>query len=70
MKGGAAAGQCVSLPLLCSQADGNKIEYRVWNPFRSKIAAGILGGLANIHIGPGKKVRACLFPAAASHPPT
>ncbi|KAF9943594.1 Small subunit processome complex component, partial [Mortierella alpina] len=23
--------------------DGAKIEYRVWNPFRSKIAAGVLG---------------------------
>jgi len=27
-----------------------KIEYRVWNPFRSKLAAGILGGLDNIHV--------------------
>jgi rRNA 2'-O-methyltransferase fibrillarin len=37
-------------------ADGVKVEYRVWNPFRSKLAAGILGGIDNIHIGPGKKV--------------
>ncbi|KAF9944027.1 fibrillarin, partial [Modicella reniformis] len=37
-------------------ADGIKVEYRVWNPFRSKIAAGILGGVDNIHIAPGKKV--------------
>lgn len=37
-------------------ADGTKVEYRVWNPFRSKIAAGILGGVDNIHIAPGKKV--------------
>lgn len=22
----------------------NKVEYRVWNPFRSKVAAAILGG--------------------------
>lgn len=38
--------------------DGNpvKLEYRVWNPFRSKIAAAILGGIDNIHIAPGKKV--------------
>ncbi|CAO3567988.1 unnamed protein product [Mortierella alpina] len=36
--------------------DGAKIEYRVWNPFRSKIAAGVLGGVDNIHIAPGKKV--------------
>ena len=37
-------------------ADQPKVEYRVWNPFRSKLAAGILGGVDNIHIGPGKKV--------------
>ncbi len=37
-------------------ADGQKIEYRVWNPFRSKLAAGILGGVDKIHIAPGKKV--------------
>ncbi len=36
--------------------DGTKTEYRVWNPFRSKLAAGILGGIDNIHIAPGKKV--------------
>lgn len=36
--------------------EGGKVEYRVWNPFRSKLAAGILGGIDNIHIGPGKKV--------------
>lgn len=40
-----------------------KIEYRVWNPFRSKLAAGILGGLDEIHIAPGKKV---LYLGAAS----
>jgi len=40
-----------------------KIEYRVWNPFRSKLAAGILGGLDAIHIAPGKKV---LYLGAAS----
>jgi rRNA 2'-O-methyltransferase fibrillarin len=39
-------------------ADGatSKIEYRVWNPFRSKIAAAILGGVDNIWMGPGSKV--------------
>lgn len=36
--------------------DGTKVEYRVWNPFRSKLAAGILGGIENIHIEPGCKV--------------
>jgi len=35
---------------------GAKIEYRVWNPFRSKIAAAILGGVDNIYICPGAKV--------------
>ncbi|CAO3665400.1 unnamed protein product [Umbelopsis ramanniana] len=44
-------------------ADGTKVEYRVWNPFRSKIAAGVLGGVDNIHIAPGKKV---LYLGAAS----
>jgi rRNA 2'-O-methyltransferase fibrillarin len=35
---------------------GAKIEYRVWNPFRSKLAAAILGGVDNIYMGPGSKV--------------
>lgn len=43
--------------------EGTKIEYRVWNPFRSKLAAGILGGVDNIYIAPGKKV---LYLGAAS----
>ena len=43
--------------------EGQKVEYRVWNPFRSKLAAGILGGIDNIHIAPGKKV---LYLGAAS----
>lgn len=33
-----------------------KTEYRVWNPFRSKIAAGVLGGMDEIFIKPGAKV--------------
>ena len=32
-----------------------KIEYRVWNPFRSKLAAGIMGGIDELGIAPGKK---------------
>lgn len=40
-----------------------KVEYRVWNPFRSKLAAGILGGLDEIWIKPGAKV---LYLGAAS----
>lgn len=45
--------------------DGNssKLEYRVWNPFRSKIAAAILGGVDHIHIKPGTK---CLYLGAAA----
>jgi hypothetical protein len=30
--------------------DGTKVEYRVWNPFRSKLAAAVLGGVDNIYI--------------------
>jgi rRNA 2'-O-methyltransferase fibrillarin len=40
-----------------------KIEYRVWNPFRSKLAAGVLGGIDDLYIAPGKKV---LYLGAAS----
>lgn len=43
--------------------DDTKIEYRVWNPFRSKLAAGVLGGMDKIFIEPGKKV---LYLGAAS----
>ncbi|KZS99112.1 Fibrillarin [Sistotremastrum niveocremeum HHB9708] len=46
-----------------SGVEGTKTEYRVWNPFRSKLAAGILGGLDDIFIAPGKKV---LYLGAAS----
>merc|ERR1711966_63213 len=45
------------------EADGEKVEYRVWNPFRSKIAAAILGGIDNIWFKPGAKV---LYLGAAS----
>jgi len=45
------------------EVDDTKIEYRVWNPFRSKIAAAILGGVENIYIVPGAKV---LYLGAAS----
>ncbi len=43
--------------------EGTKTEYRVWNPFRSKLAAGVLGGLDEIFIQPGAKV---LYLGAAS----
>lgn len=40
-----------------------KVEYRVWNPFRSKLAAGIIGGIEKIYMHPGAKV---LYLGAAS----
>lgn len=43
--------------------EDTKVEYRVWNPFRSKLAAGVLGGLDELYIAPGKKV---LYLGAAS----
>jgi len=53
--GASAAGNEDSTP--------SSVEYRVWNPFRSKLAAGILGGVDNIYMGPGSKV---LYLGAAS----
>ena len=38
------------------EAEGVKTEYRVWNPFRSKLAASVLAGVDNLHIKPGCKV--------------
>ncbi|KAK9296675.1 hypothetical protein QLX08_009396 [Tetragonisca angustula] len=43
--------------------NSEKIEYRVWNPFRSKLAAAILGGIDQIHMPRGSKV---LYLGAAS----
>lgn len=43
--------------------EGEKIEYRVWNPFRSKLAAAVLGGVESIYMPPGSKV---LYLGAAS----
>lgn len=45
------------------EIDGKKDEYRVWNPFRSKLAAAVLGGVDDIHIKPGTKL---LYLGAAS----
>uniref|UniRef100_A0A8B9VEK1 rRNA 2'-O-methyltransferase fibrillarin n=1 Tax=Anas zonorhyncha TaxID=75864 RepID=A0A8B9VEK1_9AVES len=47
----------------CPQDGDTKVEYRAWNPFRSKLAAAILGGIDQIHIRPGTKV---LYLGAAS----
>lgn len=38
------------------KAAETKTEYRVWNPFRSKIASAIVGGIGNIYMKPGSKV--------------
>jgi len=47
------------------EVDGQtkKKEYRQWNPFRSKLAACILGGVKEIYMKPGSKV---LYLGAAS----
>jgi rRNA 2'-O-methyltransferase fibrillarin len=51
-----------TFPLFLQEGE-NKIEYRVWNPFRSKLAAAILGGVDQIYMPPGSKV---LYLGAAS----
>jgi rRNA 2'-O-methyltransferase fibrillarin len=42
---------------------GDKTEYRVRNPFRSNLAAAVVGGVENIYMKPGSKV---LYLGAAS----
>jgi len=36
--------------------EGQKTEYRVWNPFRSKLCASVVGGVECIHMPQGSKV--------------
>eukprot|EP01084_Bolivina_argentea_P263903 446859_1 len=36
--------------------EGDKKEYRMWNPYRSKLASGIYNGIESIHMPPGAKV--------------
>ena len=60
--GGLGTRLCLSL-LLQNEGEKGKTEYHVWNPFRSKLAAAILGGVDKIHIKPGSKV---LYLGAAS----
>jgi len=43
--------------------EGGKVEYRVWNPFRSKVASAIVAGVEDIWIKPGAKL---LYLGAAS----
>lgn len=44
-------------------AEKTKVEYRMWNPFRSKLAAAIVSGIENCWVKPGAKV---LYLGAAS----
>ena len=38
------------------EENNQKVEYRVWNPYRSKIGAFIVAGVNTIGFGPGSKV--------------
>ena len=55
----------VSVEQESTEAGGapSKVEYRVWNPFRSKVAAAVLGGIDHIYIKPGAHL---LYLGAAS----
>eukprot|EP00388_Colpodella_angusta_P006249 GDKJ01018655.1.p1 GENE.GDKJ01018655.1~~GDKJ01018655.1.p1 ORF type:complete len:418 (+),score=109.10 GDKJ01018655.1:1-1254(+) len=48
---------------MTAEIEGEKVEYRIWNPFRSKVGAAIVGGLGEFPIKPGSKV---LYLGAAS----
>lgn len=48
----------VAIATTNAEGEEEKVEYRVWNPFRSKLAAGILGGLDNIYVS---SLTACLW---------
>ncbi|XP_054720072.1 rRNA 2'-O-methyltransferase fibrillarin-like [Uloborus diversus] len=45
------------------EENGEKKEYRTWNPFRSKLAAAVMGGIGEIHMKRGSRV---LYLGAAS----
>ncbi|GFT35388.1 rRNA 2'-O-methyltransferase fibrillarin [Nephila pilipes] len=45
------------------EEDNVKKEYRAWNPFRSKLAAAVMGGVEDIHMKRGSRV---LYLGAAS----
>jgi len=49
--------------LVSVEGDEGKVEYRLWNPFRSKLAAAVVAGVQDIHINPGTKL---LYLGAAS----
>jgi rRNA 2'-O-methyltransferase fibrillarin len=42
------------------QENEQKTEYRVWNPFRSKLAAAIVGGVENVYLKPVSFQFCCL----------
>ncbi|GJN39267.1 hypothetical protein PR202_gb28373 [Eleusine coracana subsp. coracana] len=47
--------------------DGTKVEYRVWNPFRSKLAAAVLGGVDDIWIARILALNASYFLKTGGH---
>ncbi|XP_048528021.1 rRNA 2'-O-methyltransferase fibrillarin 1-like [Triticum urartu] len=49
-------GECVIDGVAWHNEDASKLEYRVWNPFRSELAAAVLGGVDNIWIAPRTRV--------------
>ncbi|CAG9583843.1 fibrillarin [Leishmania major strain Friedlin] len=44
------------IELGATQGGDDKKEYRLWNPYRSKLASAIYAGVSSIHMGPGSKV--------------
>lgn len=38
------------------ETEDSKTEYRIWNPFRSKICSAITAGVDDIHIAPGSRL--------------
>uniref|UniRef100_A0A8R7UV44 rRNA 2'-O-methyltransferase fibrillarin n=2 Tax=Triticum urartu TaxID=4572 RepID=A0A8R7UV44_TRIUA len=65
----AAPAPSPSTPPCRQNEDASKVEFRVWNPFRSKLAAAVLGGVDNIWIAPGTCVLylGAAFGATVSH---
>ncbi|EDW97162.1 rRNA 2'-O-methyltransferase fibrillarin 1 [Drosophila yakuba] len=41
---------------ITSEFRGKRCEFRVWSPFQSKLAAGIMGGASDLHLRIGSKV--------------
>lgn len=44
------------IELGATQVGSEKKEYRLWNPYRSKLASAIYAGVSSVHMGPGSKV--------------